>query len=358
MEVHVRRIAVPAIAVAVLAVPPAAQAATKTVDMGVPVKQQKAFQTRGTDVNDFFPHGVTVHVGDSVRFVPTGFHSVDIPARHGHPLPLLIPGPPVSGSLDAAGSPFWFNGQPSIGFNPAVAAATGLGKRFTYTGAKAILSGLPVSEHPKPMLVKFRKRGTYTYFCNVHPGMKGTVRVLPRSRRIPSARKDRAALKKQVAKALAVAKGITKVTVPQNTVAVGLAGAHHVEYYGFLPATMTVPVGTRVTFNMPVGSAEVHTATTGPGNPETDPGSYLGKLAGSLNSPAFDPAAVYPSDPPPAAASLTPTSHGNGFWNSGAMDSLAASPLPAANAVTFSAAGTYEFYCLIHPFMHGTVVVQ
>jgi plastocyanin len=27
------------------------------------------------------------------------------------------------------------------------------------------------------------------------------------------------------------------------------------------------------------------------------------------------------------------------------------------NAVTFTTAGTYEFYCLIHPFMHGTVIV-
>jgi plastocyanin len=26
--------------------------------------------------------------------------------------------------------------------------------------------------------------------------------------------------------------------------------------------------------------------------------------------------------------------------------------------VTFAAAGTYNFYCLIHPFMKGTVVVQ
>ncbi|MEA2254813.1 MAG: Cupredoxin-like domain, partial [Solirubrobacteraceae bacterium] len=29
-----------------------------------------------------------------------------------------------------------------------------------------------------------------------------------------------------------------------------------------------------------------------------------------------------------------------------------------SNAVTFSQAGTYTFYCLIHPFMKGTVVVQ
>jgi plastocyanin len=26
--------------------------------------------------------------------------------------------------------------------------------------------------------------------------------------------------------------------------------------------------------------------------------------------------------------------------------------------VTFTAPGTYEFYCMVHPQMHGTVVVQ
>ena len=36
---------------------------------------------------------------------------------------------------------------------------------------------------------------------------------------------------------------------------------------------------------------EVHTATTGPGDPEKEPTSYLGALAASFNGPAFDSAA-------------------------------------------------------------------
>jgi plastocyanin len=206
--------------------------------------------------------------------------------------------------------------------------------------------------------VKFAKAGTYTYFCDVHPGMKGTVRVLAKRKRVPSAKQDRAALKKQIAAAHGVAKRIANVTPPPNTVDVGLASGHNVEFYGFVPATETVPVGTVITFRMPTGSKEVHTATTGPGNPETDPSSYLGKLAASIGSPVFDPAAVYPSDPPPNPAALTLGSHGNGFWNSGVMDALTASPLPGSNTVRFSQAGTYQFYCLIHPFMHATITVQ
>jgi plastocyanin len=314
-----------------------------------------------TDVDDFFPHGVTIHAGDAVRFVPTGFHDVDLPAKgRKGAQPLLVTGAPVSGSLDAAGAPFWFNGRPSVGFNPAVAAASGLGKHVTYTGKKAVLSGLPLSNHPKPMTVKFPKTGSYTYFCDVHPGpgMKGTVRVLAKHRRLPSAKQAKAALKAQLARARGVARTITNVAGQANTVSVGLKGPHNVEYFGFLPATLTVPAGTTVTFKMPTGSMEVHTATTGPGDAEKDPTSYLGKLAASFEAPVLDPAAVYPSDPPPAPPALTPASHGNGFWNSGALDTLAATSLPPANAVTFSAPGTYRFYCLVHPFMHGTVVAQ
>jgi plastocyanin len=354
----VHRTVVLTVAVALLAAPSAARAATKTVDLGIPLKSAQKFQSLGTDVNDFFPHGVTIHAGDTVKFVPTDFHDIDLPAKGKKPLALLVPGAPVAGSADAAGNPFWFNGRPSLGFNPAVAAVSGYGKHFTYTGGKSVVSGLPLAEHPKPLTVKFPKSGTYTYYCDIHPGMKGVVRVLAKHKRIPTAKQDAKALKKQVATALGTARTIQNVTGEANTVDVGLASAHGVEYYGFLPATLTVPVGSVVKFQMPVGSKEVHTATTGPGDPEKDPSSYLGKLAASLVSPAFDPAAVYPSDVPPNPAALTLTSHGNGFWNSGALDSLAATPLPSANAVRFSQAGTYQFYCLIHPFMHGTVVVQ
>ena len=41
------------------------------------------------------------------------------------------------------------------------------------------------------------------------------------------------------------------------------------------------------------------------------------------------------------------------------MDRSSTTPaLPSSNAVTFAAPGTYQFYCLIHPFMHATITVQ
>ena len=130
--------------VAVLAVVPAgASAATKTVDMGTPISAQKAFQKAVADVNDFFPHGTTIHVGDSIKFVPTGFHTVDFPAKGGKPLGLIAPAGTTSGVLDAAGAPFWFNGQPMLGFTPALGPPGLYGKKVTYTGAKRVESGAP-----------------------------------------------------------------------------------------------------------------------------------------------------------------------------------------------------------------------
>jgi plastocyanin len=349
-----------AAAAATLTLPCAAQAATKTVDMGTPLPVQKQLNSKySADVNAFFPNGITIHAGDSVKFVPTGFHNVDFPAKGKKAAELLATQGPVSGVLDAAGAPFWFNGKvANVGFNPAVITGS-LGKKVTYSASKGVQSGLPLSDKPKPMTVKFPKTGKYTYYCDVHPGMKGTVTVAATSKSIPSAADDQKALAEQVKTVTATVKKVAKPSLPANTITIGSAGAGGAEVFKFLPETLTVPVGATVKFIMDPQSLEVHTATSGPGNPENQPSSYLGKLAASLESPTIDPAAAYPSDPPPAGpAKLTPALHGNGFWNSGVLDALKASALPAENSVTFSAAGTYTFYCLVHPFMRGTVVAQ
>ena len=348
-----------AAAVGVLAVPATASAATKTVDMGLPTAQQKTFQKAFSDVNDFFPHGTTIHVGDSIKFVPTGFHTVDIPRKGGSALGLILPtGQLVAGANDAAGAPFWFNGQSNVSFNPALVKSS-FGKKARYTGAKRIQSGLPLAQHPKPFTVKFTKTGSYTYYCDIHPGMKGTIKVVSTKNSVPSAKSDKRDLNTQIASDLRAAKKLARTVTPPNTVSVGASSPRGVEYYGFFPATLRIKAGTTVNFRMSSKSFEDHTATTGPGDPENQPTSYLGVIAASFQGAAFDPRGVFPSEAPGSIGALTPTLHGNGFWNSGVMDHSSTTPaLAASNAVTFSAPGTYQFYCMIHPFMHGTVVVQ
>jgi plastocyanin len=263
----------------------------------------------------------------------------------------------VTGTNDAAGAPYWFNGQPVLGFNLPDLAPAGFGKTFTYTGAKGVQSGLPLVNKPKPVTVKFTRTGTYTYYCDIHAGMKGTVKVLAKSKSVPSAKAHAKLIKDQVSEALATAKTLPNAKVPAGTIDIGVAGKRGVEYFGMVPAATTVPVGSTLTFRMSPGTYETHTATFGHGNIE-DPNSFIGKIAKSFEGAVPDPSGVYPSDPMGTAATLTPTLHGNGFWNAGVLDDSSATPLPVSNQVTFGAPGTYTFYCLIHPFMKGTVTVQ
>lgn len=341
-----------------------AQAKTKVVNMGVPPGGAKQLEKAGVgpvDVNDFFPHKQTIHKGDKIKFVPVGFHSVDLPARGEDPIPLISPtGDKIAGVNDAAGQPFWFNGQDQLGFTPSLFPPGLYGKHVSYNGSKAIVSGLPLADKLKPFTVKFKKTGKFTYYCNIHAGMKGVIDVKAKGHSIPSAKSDKKALKRQIKSSVKTAKRLPAAKPPSNTVNVGVAGRGGEELFAFVPSALTVPVNTVLRFRMSPGTKDVHTATTGPGDPEADPSSYLGQVAAGFNAVPFDPRAVYPSETPGSpAASLTPLFHGNGFWNSGAMDGSNNTPaLPASQLVKFSAPGTYQFYCMIHPFMHATVTVQ
>jgi plastocyanin len=357
MRVPVRRAALLAVVAAVLMPATAAQAKPKTVDMGLPTKAVNEFQTKyGSDVNAFFPSKVTIRKGQKVRFRAVGFHTLDIPPKSGGPLPLLTGQGQISGVNDAAGAAFWFNGQPNLQFNPAL-LVNNYGKSFRQKSNKRIESGLPLGPMLKPVTVRFTKKGTVRYFCDVHPGMIGKVVVKGAHARVPSAKKDKKAVNKQIAAARKRAKKLASVVPAGNNVSVGGSAKGGVEFFGMLPANKTVPVGTTVRFAMSTRSFDIHTATFGPGNPEAEPNSYLGQIAASFEG-MIDQKGVYPSEQPPAVATLTPALHGNGFWNSGVMDRSSASPLPASNSVTFGQAGTYDYYCMIHPFMHGTITVQ
>ena len=355
-----RRIGVFVVACAVLALPAVSAARTKTVYAGGPAPFQNSMLKKyGAGVDNFLVNTVTINAGDTVvwngksRF--GGFHTVDIPAKGGSDLPLFTPsGGMVTGVNDFAGNPFWFNGKvPALGLNGALLSATG---GTTYTGAKRIDSGLPLSPKPVDFKVKFAKPGVYKYFCDVHPGMIGYVVVRKKGKEIPSARDDARTLAKAEAAYVKTAKKVVKTTVTGNNVSVGASGPGGLEVFAMFPGKLTVKAGTTVTFAMSKLSREAHTATFGPFGP-TGPGPYLTALSNSFSGPAPAPNAVYPSDPP-GTITLTSTSHGNGFANSGAMDRDSTTPLPASGKITFTQPGTYTFMCLIHPFMRGTIVVQ
>ena len=56
--------------------------------------------------------------------------------------------------------------------------------------------------------------------------------------------------------------------------------------------------------------------------------------------------------------SETPTTHGNGFLNSGDPPQHGIPAGPHCFTVTFPAAGTFAYICMVHPEMQGTITVQ
>lgn len=349
------RIAGALVAVAALAAPAAAGAATKTVQSGpFGAQAQQQFQDSFGDANAYFRKTVTIHRGDRVRWKINGFHSVTFVPAGETPPGLITPDPsrPVSGVNDAAGNPFWFNGQPTLAPNPDAVLPQG-GKRFDPDELRN--SGLPLAQGPPPdYVLRFNRRGTFRYLCVVHPGMAGKVRVRRGSADIATKRQDRRAARREQRRALERVQRLTTGLGTEDldkTMQAGNDRRSGATVFRFFPANPTYKVGDTVTLQMPAQSPEVHTFTFGPE-------AYNTQIAEVLLGEVFDPRGGYPSEPPPAGVpSITTAQHGNGFYNSGFLDQDSASPLPPSTRVTFGGAGTYSLVCLIHPFMTSTVTV-
>ena len=345
-----------------LAMPAVASAGTKVVYAGPPaVTKQiagkviaasglnpKSFVSKyQPDVNDFFLHRVTINAGDTVSFRLEGFHTVDLPGKSRR---ICLDRSGADGArgpgrgwqsllVQRQGSEPWVN--------PALLAP---GTATTYDGTARVQSGLPVGMGPpKPLDVQFAKPGVYKFFCDVHYGMVGYVVVKPKGAPVPSAAQDSAALVKQITGDVRTAVRISRSKPPADTVDLGQSASDGVELFAMFPSTLTVTAGTRVTFSMSLQTRETHTASFGPR-------SYLKPLATSFQAPVFSPVATYPSSP--SSIVLTPASHGNGFANTGVLDRDLGTPLLRRAAIDFTSPGVYHFVCLVHPFMHGTIIVE
>src|SRR3954466_14198918 len=165
-----RRRCVTVLALAALAAvwtAPAAGAATKTVLAGgPPPKASQAGPAKfpaALDLNGFFRRKVTIHVGDSVRWVFSKrvVHTVTFlaPGQTRPTLEQSDPANPYSGFNDSTGAPMWFNGQPGITIPPDHAFPQGgdtMGARPYHN------SGLSAPTFT-PYKLKFTKKGSYRY---------------------------------------------------------------------------------------------------------------------------------------------------------------------------------------------------
>ena len=355
---------------AVLALPALASARTQVVYAGGPSSFSNTLGSKyGAEANDYFPHSLTIHVGDTVSLtgMQSNFHTVDLPPNGKGALTLIVPsGKPAPATNDFAGSPFWWSvaspAPPELTFNSTLLGPSG-GK--TYNGKSRIDTGLPLGP-PKSLNVKFLKAGSYHYFCDVHYNMQGIIIVKPSSAKVPSAAAVKKSVAAQVKTDTSTAKALAAVKPSTTSVSVGRAGKHNVEILAMFPSQLTVKVGSTVTFSMPKGTGETHTATFGPAGdfnvtnqgPGFTPTGYVGQVAATFNSSGpFDPRAALPSSPPGTAIDVSTTAHGNGFASSGPMTLEKNAPTPGSAKFAFTQAGTYHYACMIHPFMQATVTV-
>lgn len=265
---------------------------------------------------DFYPNSITIHAGDTVTWSnPTSIpHTVSIP---------------VAGQMPPAGPP-----------NPAPVGGT------VFDNSGYISSGFITKN--KSYSVQFTKAGTYAYYCIVHqPEMTGQIIVVPADQLLPmgpsqyaaSASADLATdLQAGIASiqtfaytpggthlAAGISPGLPGTTPSQSTVMRFLDDTN--------PANnnVTVPVGTTITWTN--DSNNVPHTVTFPAAGQPPPGGS-------------------PDQVPPSGGS---TYDGTTLTNSGVM------PPGKSYSLTFTAPGTYTYYCLFHDGptgMIGTVTVQ
>jgi plastocyanin len=208
--------------------------------------------------------------------------------------------------------------------------------------------------------VKFTKKGSYSYYCTIHPGQKGTVKVVGKGKAIPSNKANAKAAKKEYAKVVKQLKKDGKFAGPAGNEVRAGNDTLKSTILAFFPTKKSVPVGTTVTFAMSPTTTEAHTITFGPADYlKSQADAFIGATSTPGGLPVVSSQAAYPSDPPPGAPA-DGTNHGNGFVNLGIIDGDPATPVqlaPSSAKVTFSKAGTYSYICLIHPDMHGEIDV-
>jgi plastocyanin len=339
--------------VAMLLGPAGASAQTFKVDVGAPGKLPAHL-----DLSAFFPSALTIHEGDSVRFQINGFHDVAYlrPGMSPPALAIPVPGSRAGDVRDAAGAAFWFDAAPKLRVNPAVALPAGT---HLLDPAAYANSGLPGrAKLSGAYELRFAQPGTYRLYCLVHRGMSVLVRVVPHSRQIPSRVEVQARAHAQLRAALRLARRLQHFRPPRLTVLAGHdAGA--VSWMRFFPEHLHVRVGQTITFRVD-SMMEPHTITFGPESYTGEIERTLTQLQPTAGAPPalmFNPLGAYPSEPPGAPLIYTGANHGNGFLNSGMLDTDPHTPNPSSVRITFTRPGTYHFECVVHPDMDGTVEV-
>ena len=116
----------------------------------------------GVQTHAFYPRFLTIRAGDTVRWAIAGFMTVTF-ADESFLASILLPGPGA--------------GEAIVG--PGLLPAGPAGPDAVYSGLGPASSGLPFGPEAAAYQLTFPAPGRYDYVDALHPGVRGTIEVLP-----------------------------------------------------------------------------------------------------------------------------------------------------------------------------------
>lgn len=122
------------------------------------------------EIDEFFPRLTSVRAGDSVNWLPGGFHTV---SSTNFNQPALAPVCDI-GPRDVPFQGRFAGCNLEVGFGPAMFPLGKSGQAWT---GQPMNSGNLVVPQPRTWSVSVPKAGTYQYLCLVHANMVGTIAV-------------------------------------------------------------------------------------------------------------------------------------------------------------------------------------
>jgi plastocyanin len=296
------------------------------------------------DLQAFFPGEITINAGDQIWFAEgmAGFHTVWF-GYDAAPPELIVPDPEQASPV--AGAP------PQMVLNPEVAFPT---PNQVVDGANPVNSGVDILWDPAvPTIVTFSTPGTYNYLCIPHQTvMKATVIVQEAGSALPMdqaaydalAQEQMTALQAEGLAAIAeYAEATQETQADGSTLWTGAAGAGEgqARVMQFLPNPLEIKVGDSVKWIIQ-STGEPHTVTF-VGSGATPPEDIMpGAFADGTPKFAINPQTLLPQG--------GDTFDGTGYLNSGYMGLPG---MPSEFTATFSAAGEYIYYCVLHGDAQG-----
>ena len=287
-----------------------------------------------TAVLAFAPQSLKVHRGDTVTWILGGFHNIHFETT----ISDLIVAPEV-------------NGQPQPQLNPAVAfPSIEDGGVFTGGDANSGVALDPTNPVVTFSMVMDVAPGSYSYFCDIHPGMVGAITVVDAATAIPSPvevlSEGAAQLAADGGQALGAAMAAASQPATANPSGVEVkAGlqAGPAAVLQFFPAVAVIHAGQSVTWSLDPHSMEPHFVAW----PQTPPGAEFKVMPQDSAPPIIGISEVGLG----STASGTEIANGDSF-NSGFL-------MPGQSfTLTFTEPGVYNYVCSIHAGMQGAIVVM